>query len=131
MSLGRVVGAVQWIVGVAAATCVVMLFTLGGAENPVASDYGDDASRTADEALDPAVLEAGGELYTSHCAACHGREGQGGTGPRLAGTVVTLYPAVADQIRIVADGRNGMRAFGGRLTDEEIAAVVAFTREGL
>ena len=54
----------------------------------------------------------------------------GGTGPRLAGTVVALYPDVADQIAVVAEGRNGMRGFADRLGEDEIVSIVAFTRAG-
>lgn len=129
--LGRTVGAVQWVVGVVAATCVVMLFTLGGADDP--SSTGDSTGSDGDGAgaTDAAVIDAGRELYAAQCAVCHGAEGQGGTGPRLAGTVVALYPDVADQVAVVAEGRSGMRGFAGRLTDDEIEAIVAFTREGL
>ena len=129
IGLRNVVAGVQWVVGVAAATCVVMLFTLGGADPDPSPDTADD---TADpSASDPEVLAVGAEVYAAQCSVCHGRDGQGATGPRLAGTVVTLYPDVAEQIRVVTEGGNGMPAYATRLSTEEIAAVVAWTREGL
>lgn len=131
VSISRVVGAVQWLVGVAAATCVVMLFALGGGDGGAASPDGGDRTAADRTAADPAVLEQGAQIYASQCAICHGQQGQGGTGPRLAGTVVAVYPDVADQVELVTRGRNSMQGFAGRLDDEEIVAVVAYTREGL
>lgn len=34
----------------------------------------------------PAFAEDGGAIFKSKCAACHGAEGQGKVGPKLAGT---------------------------------------------
>ena len=117
---GRTADTVQWIVGVGAATAVIMLFSLAGAGKPA-----------PDELTNPAVLEEGAVVYDRRCASCHGAEGQGGQGPRLAGTVATLYPDPADEVAVVADGRLAMPSFADTLTGEEIAAVVAYTRSGL
>lgn len=77
-------------------------------------------------------LELGQQIYDRSCASCHGDEGQGGVGPQLGGgAVAERIPDPADQERIVAEGRNTMPAFGRRLSSEEIAAVVRFTREKL
>lgn len=70
----------------------------------------------------------GGELYGESCAGCHGGDGSGGIGPRLAGRVVARYPDPIAQTAVVVDGRGGMPAFGARLSDEEIAAIVEYTR---
>jgi len=88
---------------------------------------------TAPPATPTAVVEAaggidGGALYGKSCAGCHGGDGSGGIGPRLAGKVVVKFPDPAAQIAVVADGRRGMPSFGTRLTAEEIAAVVEYTR---
>jgi len=74
---------------------------------------------------------AGASIYRASCATCHGQDGQGGVGPTLAGAVVSRFPDPADQVAVVRDGRGGMPAFGGRLTDEEIAQVVEYTRTRL
>ena len=39
-----------------------------------------------------------------------------------------VYPDPADQIAVVTNGRGGMPAFGEKLSEEEIAAVVEYTR---
>lgn len=88
---------------------------------------------TAPPGTPAAVVEAaggidGGALYGKSCAGCHGGDGSGGIGPRLAGTMVKKFPEAAAQIAVVTDGRRGMPAFGTRLTAEEIAAVVEYTR---
>jgi cytochrome c oxidase subunit II len=79
-----------------------------------------------------AVAAAGGldgsKLFGRNCAGCHGGDGSGGIGPRLAGRVVTRFPDPATQIAVVTDGRRGMPSFGGSLSAEEIAAIVEYTR---
>lgn len=80
-----------------------------------------------------AVVEAaggvdGGALYGKRCAGCHGGDGSGGIGPRLAGTMVAKFPDPADQISVVTNGRRGMPSFESSLTEEEIAAIVEYTR---
>ncbi len=73
----------------------------------------------------------GAAVFTASCAGCHGRDGQGGIGPQLAGEVVDRFPDIEDQIAVVTDGRGGMPSFDGRLSPEEIEAVVTYTREEL
>ena len=77
------------------------------------------------------VLSLGRDVYGATCSNCHGSSGGGGTGPRLAGTVVESYPEIVDQVAIVNDGRNSMPSFGGTLSPAEIEAVVRYTREVL
>lgn len=55
-----------------------------------------------------------------------------GSGPKLAdGRVVDHYPDVDDHREVVVRGRGQMPAWGDRLNDEEIDAVVRYEREGL
>lgn len=90
-----------------------------GAETPEVS--GDDP-----------VLVQGRELYIRQCQSCHGAAGGGGRGPKLAeGQILERFPDAESTIAIVSDGRNAMPAFSGRLTADEIEAVVRFTREVL
>lgn len=80
---------------------------------------------------DPVLVE-GREIYSRNCVSCHGASGQGGTGTKLnEGAVTAKYPDPADQISVIANGRNQMPAFTGKLSDAEIEAVVRFTRDGL
>ena len=90
-----------------------------------------DAPTGPDGAVDP-VLEAGQQVYENECARCHGESGGGGFGSKLAeGQVAVVYPDIADEIAIIAGGRNGMPAYSVRLDPEEIEAVARYTREVL
>src|SRR6266545_102207 len=74
----------------------------------------------------------GYDVYLANCARCHGQDGQGGVGPKLAGgAVVRSFPDLADQIRLVENGEGTMPSFKNRLSTAEIEDVVAYTRTGL
>ena len=87
-----------------------------------------------------AIAAEGENLYGQHCASCHGQQGTGlGAFPPLAGSEwVTGDPDTAIRIllhglqgRIEVDGRsynNVMPAFGRRLSDEEVAALLSYIR---
>lgn len=80
----------------------------------------------------PASTPDGAAIYADRCAVCHDDDGSGGRGPALAdGRMVSRYEDVADQIRIVRVGLGDMPAYRDRLTDDEIAAVVEYTRTAL
>jgi mono/diheme cytochrome c family protein len=82
--------------------------------------------------VDDPELQLGRDLYRGNCASCHGTAGGGGSGPRLAdGAVVAAYPAIADQIELVANGRNRMPGYGERFDAKQLTAVVRYTREVL
>jgi len=88
---------------------------------------------TPPPAVHPDVVAAAGvdgaAVFGQSCAGCHGGDGSGGIGPRLAGgRVVADFPDPQEQIAVVTNGRGGMPAFGERLSAEEIAAVVEYTR---
>ncbi|HEY6531766.1 MAG TPA: cytochrome c [Acidimicrobiales bacterium] len=77
------------------------------------------------------VLAQGQQIYNSKCASCHGKGGNGGIGPKLAGVVANKYPDIADQESVIAKGKGGMQAFDDDLTAEEITAVARYEREVL
>ena len=80
----------------------------------------------------PTDNAVGAAVYAQRCAGCHGPNGEGSFGPKLnGGRVVERFPDPADEILVVETGPGGMPAFKGTLTDEEIEAVVRFTREDL
>lgn len=91
-------------------------------EETGAAPEGEAADR---EAPDP----DGAKVYRSNCAACHGKQGEGGVGPALAGNATLADgSAVLDQI---LHGGGGMPAFEGRLSTEEIEAVASYVRTEL
>lgn len=73
--------------------------------------------------------EAGAALYREHCAACHGADRLGGTGP-------ALIPESLKRLRgekvatVIAEGRvaTQMPAFGEILAEEDIGKLAAYVR---
>jgi mono/diheme cytochrome c family protein len=72
---------------------------------------------------------SGRDVYEQQCAVCHGVQGEGGVGLRLAGgSVVAKFPRIEDQQTLVRSGKGAMPAFGGSLTAAQLRAVVEYTR---
>ncbi len=89
---------------------------------------GSSLTVNAQDAPDPAVMEAGLEVYEDNCEGCHGDEGQGGAGPVLANNdVLSSGRAIAAQI-LNGNEEHGMPAFLDILNDEEVAAVGTYIR---
>ena len=79
---------------------------------------------------DDAQLVEGRALWASNCVNCHGTDGGGGVGTKLNdGELLRIYPDPAEQASIVTEGRRAMPAFGDKFTDEELEAVLRYTRE--
>ena len=76
---------------------------------------------------DPTVGET---LYGKKCAVCHGAQGQGGVGLKLKPSEFVQQNTNADLVKFVLAGRTGtaMAGFKGRLTETELADIVAFLR---
>lgn len=73
-----------------------------------------------------ALMSEGGPLYSRNCAGCHGANGQGGDGPKLAGNeYMKQAGAVISQI-LVGMVEHGMPPFADALNDREIAAITAY-----
>jgi mono/diheme cytochrome c family protein len=115
--LSKAVVVVEAIVSVAVVVTVVMLF----ANSPTAPPAAPAEAVTAAGGID------GAALYGASCAGCHGGDGSGGLGPPLT-AVAEKFQDPADQVLVVTAGRGNMPAFGERLSSEEIAAVVEYTR---
>jgi cytochrome c oxidase subunit II len=78
------------------------------------------------------VLLVGHDVYRARCVSCHGSSGGGGQGPKLAdGATLENYPELADEVDFVRAGKGIMPAFGDRLTEAELEAVVRYVREVL
>lgn len=89
----------------------------------------------------PGAFESGQTLYTTHCADCHGRSGQGVSGayPALAGNRAVLMNNSSNLIQTVLHGGFapvtvvnprpfGMPPFVLELGDQDIAQVLSFVR---
>ena len=111
----KIVNVIEVLALVAAVVFVVMLF----ANEPGSGGSGASGG------------SPGQQLFAENCATCHGADGQGAVGPRLAGTVTQRFPNIDDQIALVTNGTGGMPSFKSKLTAKEIQEVVEYTRTGL
>src|SRR3954471_17966359 len=135
-------GIPAWVVPVLAVV-PIWAFAYLGALNPPSS---------AAPVLTP--IQQGAQVFAKNCSACHGAQGEGGVGPKLAGGEAKLtFPNEADQIAWVNTGSaphkgqpygdpartggqhiaksGGMPPFKGTLTDAQIKNVVTYERDGL
>ena len=80
------------------------------------------------------LIAQGEDVYGKNCAACHQAGGQGipGVFPAITGSAIAVGPMDA-HIDIVMNGKVGtaMQAFAAQLSDADLAAVIAFQRNGL
>ncbi len=85
-------------------------------------------------ARETALVTTGHQLWTLNCSSCHGDNGQGVDAPALRSKQFLTGVADDQMHRIVAAGITGTEMpawwdeFGGPLTDDRIAAVVAYVR---
>ena len=135
-------GIPPWVVPVLA-LLPIWAFAYVGALNPPS---------TAAPVLTP--IQQGAQVFAKNCSPCHGGQGEGGVGPKLAGGEAKLtFPNEADHVAWVDTGSaphkgqpygdpnrpggqhiaksGGMPPFKGTLTDAEIKNVVTFERDGL
>jgi mono/diheme cytochrome c family protein len=90
---------------------------------------GGGAERSPQQVVDAGDQTRGEEVYAQNCAACHGQDGGGGSGPRLAGQqAYTNADVVVEQVR---NGGGGMPAFADRLSDQELSDVSAYVTKVL
>jgi len=74
-------------------------------------------------------------LWAQNCASCHGKDGSGGTmmGKKL-GLKDYRDPTVqksfsdAEAAKVIKDGKGKMKGAGGKLSDADIDALVAYVR---
>lgn len=82
-----------------------------------------------DPELYDTLMADGAQAYTSNCAVCHGAEGGGGIGPKLAGN--SVLGGADFVVERVLNGfiEHGMPPFRDSLNDHQIAAVVTYIRD--
>ena len=112
-----------------AAVTVALLAGACG-DDDSARDQRASPSATTSETTEPPTTQpttTGHDVFIANCARCHGQQAEGGPGPQLAGGgAVRAFPDLADQIHFV--GGHTLPPFREQLTDEEIQAVVDYTR---
>jgi cytochrome c oxidase subunit 2 len=76
---------------------------------------------------DDGAAELGKEEWEGVCAKCHGLAGEGGIGPRIAGTPTLSDPAALASL--VHNGRRTMPAVGSGWTEEQVDALANYLKE--
>jgi mono/diheme cytochrome c family protein len=73
--------------------------------------------------------------WNQHCASCHGKDGSGNTMMgKKSGAKDYRDPKVqaeftdAQATQLIKEGKDKMKPFKGKLSDDEIAALVAYVR---
>lgn len=112
-------------------TLVAYLRKAGGGAEPAPA-----TTRPAERRWVKADAPAGGRLYATYCAGCHGLRGEGIEGPALNNAVFLETASDTYLVETIGRGRRGtlMIGFGSAsplnpaLTAEEIESIVAFIR---
>ena len=77
-------------------------------------------------------LVVGRDVWSQSCARCHGNDGGGDSGPKLSdGRVSEAFSDPADMGQLILDGKGAMPSFSGKLSNNEVAAIVRYTLEVL
>lgn len=79
---------------------------------------------------DPRAAEEGKQLFISYnCGDCHGGGGSGGMGPSLQDGRWHFGGSAGEVYESISEGRpDGMPSWGGRISDSQIWALVAYVR---
>ncbi len=85
-------------------------------------------AQTSNPHTSPADVEAGGRIYRSHCADCHGLAGRGGKGPDLTTGQFFHGSSDADLMRNISDGIEGTAMPGVFFSPDQVWQIVAFVR---
>ena len=84
---------------------------------------GDSASARVDDILAlTGDSGSGASVYSGNCAACHGADGEGGTGPAMSDAASGSDEEI---VETVLNGEGSMPSFSS-LEDQEIADLLAY-----
>ena len=123
-----------WVLALASVVFVVLLTGVGSDaftnDPPAVSPYAAEAATTTVPDQDQTVLTAAADLYGRRCAACHGADRQGGSGPALQPGSSAAAKAPEEVRAVIANGKGGMPAWQNRLTTGEIDGLVLLITGG-
>jgi len=109
--------------------CTALLFLASFATLNLAGCAGEEEGDDVDAILAlNGVAASGATVYGAQCQACHGADGAGGGSfPSL----VAMVPGASDAeiVSIVLEGEGTMPAFRSKLSDQEVADLLAHMRE--
>src|SRR5260370_21701 len=94
---------------------------------PLVAQHGRYLSESQNPAIgNPEAIAAGGRLYATSCAACHGPDGSRGRGPNLVRRAVWHPLGDEDIYHTIRNGVPGADMPPTKLSDEETWSLVAF-----
>jgi len=71
----------------------------------------------------------GDEMWEATCAKCHGPTGEGGYGPKIAGTALVSDPQAVEQV--IRNGFGTMPPVGRDWDDNEMTAITSYLKENV
>jgi len=77
----------------------------------------------------PIKRSAGEQLFTIHCAVCHGQKGEGGKGPTLAVPRLVRAPTFKSLIEVMRDGIPGTEMPDSGLEEAKIRQIAVYVRQ--
>src|SRR6185436_3702909 len=92
-----------------------------------ATAFGQDAD-IKNPHTTPADVAAGSKIFRSHCAECHGVNGEGGRGPNLRTGVFFHGSSDADLFGNITDGISGTAMPGVFFSRDQVWQAVAYVR---
>ncbi len=97
-------------------------------EKYIAKVAGNINENTVAYVQDTKALDEGKGLYTQHCVACHGAEGQGGVGPNLTDDYWLHGNTIKDVYRTVSEGvqEKGMLSWKRQLNPLQMQQVSSY-----
>jgi mono/diheme cytochrome c family protein len=107
---------VSWVVGLLGVGAALAFTGPAGARTPARRTHSGQSGHKGSA--------SGRQVYAQNCARCHGADGKGKSGPRLAGTSLSLGKIEKQ----VTDGGSKMPAFGKQLSPTQVKAVSTYVR---
>jgi mono/diheme cytochrome c family protein len=95
-------------------------------EMQVAQAPAAEAPKPDDPAVLAALVEEAAPLFRRNCSSCHGTNGEGGIGPRLAASASLESQTLI--INQVLFGSEYMPAFGETLDNHQVSAIATYIR---
>ncbi len=91
-------------------------------------DLTPDAATIIKYIKEPQWLQVGASTFATNCVSCHGREGEGISGPNLTDDNYLNVKKIEDIAKVIHDGaKNGaMPAWGVRLHPNEVVLAAAY-----
>jgi cytochrome c oxidase cbb3-type subunit III len=93
-----------------------------------AATQAEEITPTRNPLTSPADVAAGAKTFRSHCASCHGLNGEGGRGPNLTTGVFFHGSSDADLLNNISDGIPGTEMPGLFYSPDRVWQVVAYIR---